>query len=158
MSEHSSDVGIRRMSAADLGRVMEIAAGSKQAPQWPASSYLAAVDPDHSPRRIALTACEAQTGALKGFAIASLASPDGELETIAVAAETQRQGIGTNLLRALVRELRKARAEQLVLEVRASNWAAISFYAAQGFAEIGRRPRYYADPEEDAILMRIGLD
>jgi len=41
--------------------------------------------------------------------------------------------------------------------VRASNGAAIGFYRAQGFAETGRRPRYYADPEEDAILLRLGI-
>jgi len=157
MSVHSPDASIRRMSDADISRVMEIAASSKHAPRWPASAYLAAIEPDHAPRRIALTAFDAETGALNGFAIANLVSPDGELETIAVATEARRRGIGGSLLRALVRELRRDLAEQLVLEVRASNRAAIDFYRSHGFAEIGHRVRYYADPEEDAIL-RIELD
>jgi ribosomal protein S18 acetylase RimI-like enzyme len=46
---------------------------------------------------------------------------------------------------------------ELTLEVRASNRAALGFYRAQGFEETGRRPRYYADPEEDAVLMGLNL-
>jgi ribosomal-protein-alanine N-acetyltransferase len=145
------------MSATDLGRVLEIAAGSQHAPQWPASVYLAAIDPEHRPRRIALAAVDPETDVAQGFVIASLVPPEAELETIAVAAEAQRQNIGTRLLRALVGELPKDQATELGLEVRASNSAAIGFYRAEGFAEVGRRLRYYADPEEDAILMRIQL-
>jgi ribosomal-protein-alanine N-acetyltransferase len=44
-----------------------------------------------------------------------------------------------------------------MLEVRASNQAALGFYRGQGFRETGRRPRYYADPEEDAVLMLLNL-
>jgi ribosomal-protein-alanine N-acetyltransferase len=43
------------------------------------------------------------------------------------------------------------------LEVRPSNHAALAFYRAQGFAVTGRRPRYYADPVEDAVLLALNL-
>jgi ribosomal-protein-alanine N-acetyltransferase len=46
---------------------------------------------------------------------------------------------------------------ELHLEVRASNLAAIRFYQAQNFKQTGARPRYYADPEEDAVLMTLRL-
>ena len=36
-------------------------------------------------------------------------------------------------------------ADRLLLEVREDNAGAIAFYAARGFAEIDRRPRYYRD-------------
>ena len=51
----------------------------------------------------------------------------------------------------------KLHAKDLILEVRTSNGAAQGLYRAGGFVECGRRLRYYADPEEDAVLMRMGL-
>jgi len=42
------------------------------------------------------------------------------------------------------------------LEVRPTNWAAISLYESLGFSTTGRRPRYYGD--EDALLMTLNLD
>jgi len=157
MSAPPAAVRIRRMSAADLERVMEVAASLRDAPQWQASAYAAAMNPDHAPRRIALVAEEFESGAAAGFLVASLTPPEAELETIAVAAEGQRRGLGGLLFRALVAELRTGQVTGLSLEVRASNQAARGFYRAQGLRETGRRPRYYADPEEDAVLMLLNL-
>jgi ribosomal-protein-alanine N-acetyltransferase len=41
------------------------------------------------------------------------------------------------------------------LEVRPSNTAARALYESFGFQEVGRRPLYYADTEEDAILLAL---
>jgi ribosomal-protein-alanine N-acetyltransferase len=89
--------------------------------------------------------------------VASLLPPEAELETIAVAKEGQRHGIASLLLRALIQELEAERVSRLALEVRASNQAALRFYQARGFKQTGRRPRYYADPEEDAVLLELTL-
>ena len=64
---------------------------------------------------------------------------------------------GSGLLGSLVQILRRMQATELRLEVRASNQGALGFYRAQGFGESGRRVRYYADPEEDAVLMALRL-
>jgi ribosomal protein S18 acetylase RimI-like enzyme len=48
-------------------------------------------------------------------------------------------------------------AGEMVLEVRAGSAGARELYRGLGFGEIGRRPRYYASPEDDAVLMRVGL-
>jgi ribosomal protein S18 acetylase RimI-like enzyme len=53
----------------------------------------------------------------------------------------------------LLTSLREAEITKVMLEVRASNHAARGFYACAGFVETGRRPGYYSDPEEDAILL-----
>ena len=47
---------------------------------------------------------------------------------------------------------------EVLLEVRASNQRALDFYRSLGWEETGRRPRYYADPEEDAVLMGLKLE
>jgi ribosomal-protein-alanine acetyltransferase len=150
-----AEVLVRPMSAADVERVLKIAESLREAPQWAASAYLAAINPDHSPRRIALVAADVESGAPIGFLVASLMAPEAELETIAVAAEGQRRGVGARLLGTLQEELKMERVTELLLEVRASNHGALGFYAALGFRETGRRPRYYADPEEDAVLMGL---
>lgn len=171
-------VRTRRMTAADLERVIEIAESLPEAPHWPRASYLDMVRPSAVVPRMALVAIEptpatieSATGAIesgasttesaasaiRGFAVASLLPPQAELETIAVLARHQRHGLGRLLLNALIQELRQAGTGELRLEVRASNLAAIGFYRSAGFSEIGRRARYYADPIEDAILMNLSI-
>jgi ribosomal-protein-alanine N-acetyltransferase len=61
------------------------------------------------------------------------------------------------LFSALKSELRHQGVREVMLEVRAGNKAAQGFYRFLGFAEEGRRPAYYADPVEDAILMRLRI-
>jgi ribosomal-protein-alanine N-acetyltransferase len=102
-------------------------------------------------------AADPENDAPVGFVVASLLAPEAELETIAVAAEGQRHGVGARLLNKLTEELRTERVSQLILEVRASNWVALGFYGKMGFQETRRRSRYYADPEEDAVLMGLRL-
>jgi [ribosomal protein S18]-alanine N-acetyltransferase len=157
MTSPFAQLRIRRMSAADLERVLEIAASLQHAPQWQAAAYVKAINPENTPRRIALVAADAETDVAAGFVVANLIPPQAELETIAVASDVQRRGIGRLLFEALVEELRAEQVSTLILEVRASNRAALRFYRYEGFVETGRRPRYYADPEEDAVLMELDL-
>jgi ribosomal-protein-alanine acetyltransferase len=144
---------VRRMRLQDLESVMAIAHSLEGAPQWPRAAYLTALNPQSMPRRIALVAENEVTGAVVGFTVAGLVAPQAELETIAVSAEAQRHGIGGKLLSTMIEEMKAAAASEFVLEVRASNDGAIAFYRSLSWQENGRRRRYYADPEEDAVLM-----
>jgi [ribosomal protein S18]-alanine N-acetyltransferase len=145
------------MTKADLDQVMEIAESLKEAPQWTRSAYLAALEPEGAPRRIALVAEDSITGVVAGFAVASLLSPEAELEIIAVAPTAQRRGLARQLFFSLAAELRTAEVFGVILEVRAANQPALELYRRLGFVETGRRLRYYHDPVEDAILMRLRL-
>ncbi|MGB8260217.1 MAG: ribosomal protein S18-alanine N-acetyltransferase, partial [Terracidiphilus sp.] len=122
---------------------------------WPRAAYEAALEPDSARLRIALVAEAVAEEMLAGFAVASVLAPEAELETIAVAPAWQRQGVARQLLAALLGALARAGAQELRLEVRASNLPALALYRAAGFREAGRRPRYYANPEEDALLLRL---
>jgi [ribosomal protein S18]-alanine N-acetyltransferase len=152
-------VEIRRMTAADLDRVLAIAQNLPQTTHWPQSAWLNAInsqfEPESTPRRIALVAANRQPGSILGFAVASLLPPQAELETIAVAPESQRLGLGQRLFQALAAELKAAGVDDVLLEVRASNQTAQAFYQALGFVKTRLRPGYYADPIEDAVLMRL---
>ena len=160
-------VKIRPMTVADVDRVMEIAAGLPNTPQWPRKAYMDALDPDFMPPRIALVAAQLKTeplppdpviyepmpDAILGYVVASLLPPQAELEIVAVAAHSQRQGLGQRLLAELEELLRRARIAEILLEVRASNQAAIGLYRRFGFNSSGLRTRYYVEPVEDAVMM-----
>lgn len=150
-------VYLRTMTAADLDAVLAIAAALPQAPHWPPAAYLAALAPNALLQRICLVAAEqgSEMGSetILGFAVASLLGGQAELESIAVVARSQRQGVGKRILERLLAELGREKVTEVLLEVRASNLRALSFYEALGFQAVGRRPRYYVDPVEDAVLM-----
>ena len=150
-------VQIRRMSASDLERVLELAGSLPEAPHWPGLAYKEAMDTASPRRRIALVATKGETNKLVGFLVAGLLAPEAELESIAVAAAVQRQGIGKLLLLGLFEQLQGERIDLVHLEVRASNSPALGFYRSLGFTESGRRSRYYTDPVDDAVLMALDL-
>jgi [ribosomal protein S18]-alanine N-acetyltransferase len=148
-------VRIRSMEAADLDRVIEITAALKDAPQWPRRAFEAVLEPS-SAKGIALIAEDSRIGVV-GFVVAGLVPPEAELESIAVSAGYQRKGVARRLFEAMTVQLRQAEVREVLLEVRVSNRAARAFYASLRFVEEGRRAGYYADPVEDAVLMRLEL-
>jgi ribosomal-protein-alanine N-acetyltransferase len=155
MKPLAENVQIRPMTAADVTRVLKIAASLPEAPQWPEAAYLTALNPESSPRRIALVASGPRFENVLGFIVASLVLPQAELESIAVAAGSQRLGLGRMLLEALVNDLRAAGVLEIILEVRASNRPGLAFYRSAGFSQTGILRAYYVDPIEDAVLMRL---
>lgn len=144
-------ITLRPMQPADIDQILTLAAALPTAPHWPPQSYRDALSPSASSPRIALVA--ESSSAIVGFAIVSLLPPEAELESIAVASQAQRQGVGHMLLQAASSTASFAGATTLLLEIRASNTPALALYLRSGFHETGRRPGYYADPKEDAILM-----
>lgn len=95
---------------------------------------------------------------LCGFVCAQVAVGEWELENIVVAADFLRQGIADQLMRRLIGEARALVAPKILLEVRESNMAARRLYEKHGFRETGRRPKYYNNPLEDAILYALGFE
>jgi [ribosomal protein S18]-alanine N-acetyltransferase len=92
-----------------------------------------------------------------GYAIAHAAADEAELANVAVSPAQRGQGLGAMMVRGLLDQVRGAGAHDCWLEVRASNTAARRLYAQLGFDDVGLRKRYYARPEEDAIVMRRSL-
>lgn len=77
-----------------------------------------------------------------------------DMMNLAVAPEYRRMGIGEKLVAELIRQLKENEVSCLTLEVRISNNSAISLYTKLGFVEVGRRPGYYHNPREDALILR----
>lgn len=79
------------------------------------------------------------------------------LLNLAVAPFQRRAGIGKRLLDKMVEVGRQERIGVVFLEVRPSNLPARALYQKEGFQELGRRPGYYEDNGEDAVIMALYL-
>ena len=96
----------------------------------------------------------AQVGSeLVGYAGEMVVVGEAHVTNIGVAPEWQRHGVGRRLLLTLAREARKRSAQHLTLEVRVSNLSAQALYHEFGFVPAGIRKNYYAEVNEDALVM-----
>jgi ribosomal-protein-alanine N-acetyltransferase len=89
-----------------------------------------------------------------GFVLARVAADEAEILTLAVAPDARRQGLGSALLAAAMAQAALRGAVAMFLEVSEGNAGARALYAAAGFAEAGRRRRYYPDGADALVLRR----
>lgn len=96
-------------------------------------------------------------GCVAGYVGSQAVLDSADMMNIAVSPEFRRCGIGEKLINSLILHLRKENIRMLLLEVRISNEPAIALYTKLGFEQVGRRPRYYHNPREDALILRKEL-
>lgn len=89
-----------------------------------------------------------------GYVGAQTVLGETDMMNLAVIPQARRQGIAESLILNLVAELKRQESHCLSLEVRASNAPARALYEKLGFAQVGRRPNYYRNPKEDALILR----
>lgn len=104
--------------------------------------------------------CYEIDGLIQGYGVMSVAAGESHILNISVRPESQRQGIGSKLMKHFVQLARRHDADTVMLEVRPSNKLAIKLYEKLGFNEIGVRRNYYPAHQgrEDALLLALSLD
>lgn len=142
---------IRPATPADVVSIRELERQSATAAHWAEREYGALFAPD-APKRITLVAAEENE--ITGFVISRCGFEEWEIENVVVAQGHRRTGIARSLVRELLRLAQEAAVTSVLLEVRESNVPARGLYQHLGFVEVGRRPRYYQDPVEDALLLK----
>jgi ribosomal-protein-alanine acetyltransferase len=145
-------VKIRPLELRDLDAVLAIQSASPEAARWSRADYERVAQGDFSGWVVASVA------GLVGFLVARRAADEVEILNLAIAPETRRLGAATLLLDQALSASKNAGARRAFLEVRDSNIAAILFYERQGFSGSGRRPNYYSDPVEDALVLTRSLE
>jgi ribosomal-protein-alanine N-acetyltransferase len=116
---------------------------------WSIGLYASEIaQPDTRAYYVALVGSE-----LVGYAGMMVVVGEAHVTNIGVAPEWQRHGIGRRLLLQLAREALERSAQHLTLEVRVSNLGAQNLYHEFGFAPAGIRKNYYAEVNEDGIVM-----
>lgn len=82
-------------------------------------------------------------------------SQEVEIFDVAVDSANRRQGIASLLLQRVLALGKERGATEFFLEVRESNAAATALYRKFGFTDAGRRPNYYRDSNEAALLLKL---
>jgi [ribosomal protein S18]-alanine N-acetyltransferase len=137
---------IRPLGYADLPQVIAIERRSFTTP-WSLAMFVLELS---KPTGLCLAAA-AEDRRLLAYLILSRYDTVWHLMNIAVDPSQRRRGIGRGLLEQMIE--RGGPEEQYTLEVRTSNTPAIALYEGFGFLPAGRRPRYYRDTGEDAVIM-----
>lgn len=111
------------------------------------------------PETVSLCAWEEKADAefSAGFILLRTVADECEILRIAVRREYRRLGVGRILLENGLGAAKKRGAAAVFLEVRESNGAARAFYEVQQFEITGKRPGYYNDNGEAAIMMYKAL-
>ena len=155
-------ISVERMTEHDLLEVVEIEMLSGLSP-WGWDAYHKELQ---SEREVVMLVARIQAPGsdprapegIAGFIISRLVVGELHVNNVAVRAEFRRQGIAAELLAAVIEWSRRQDARMALLEVRAGNTAAQALYSRCGFQVVGRRPRYYSQPVEDALLMSLFLE
>jgi ribosomal-protein-alanine N-acetyltransferase len=147
-------VNIRPATLSDLPAILAMERQAPSAAHWTPEQYNKLLGSG-----VVLVAEQAaEEGRLSGFICAQTVAEEWEIENVVVADPFLRRGIACELLLELIEQARKAAASAILLEVRRSNRPARRLYEKHGFREVGRRPSYYRDPAEDAILYALRFD
>jgi len=93
-----------------------------------------------------------------GYASFYMEMGEGRLTNIAIIPGFRRKKIAKTILDYILGVVKKAMCKYIFLDVRPTNEAAISLYSSYGFYEAYRRPEYYSNPTEDAMVMVKNLD
>ncbi|WP_266180963.1 ribosomal protein S18-alanine N-acetyltransferase [Dyella humicola] len=98
-------------------------------------------------------------GEAAGYGVLSVAAGEAHVLNVCIGPGHRGLGLGRLLMRRLLDIARWNGATRVFLEVRPSNPIAQKLYESMGFAEIGRRPKYYPAKQgrEDAIVMALDL-
>lgn len=151
----AENVIIRSMCKDDLEQVRAIDRLSFSLP-WPEQAY--AYELFENPRaRLWVAEVRNIEGKpqVVGVIVIWLILDEAHIASLAVHPDFRQQGIAKQLLIAALRGAIKEGARQATLEVRAGNYIAQNLYRQFGFVVVGRRPRYYLDNQEDAVLMTL---
>jgi ribosomal-protein-alanine N-acetyltransferase len=144
---------IRRAGLADVPAIWAIEKVSFPTP-WSRWSFLAELGHRNSYTLVAGPPSPYPWQTL-GYLIFWVVLDEMHILNLAVHSEHRRRGIARRLLAEGLAQARTLGAELAWLEVRPSNLAARALYESFGFKEMGRRPRYYNDTQEDALLLTL---
>ncbi len=140
------DMTIRPMAVGDIDTIFQIEVETFT-DSWPKEAFVDRLGEDWTANFVAL-----HKGNIVGYLCAVGQVDELHIHNIAVSVPFRRRGIGRLLLAEAEAWGRKKQKLCMILDVRASNTEAVSFYKTLGYEKTGRRKGYYCDPPEDALV------
>jgi ribosomal-protein-alanine N-acetyltransferase len=138
---------IRRIEERDIDPILAIQTACPEIAQWTAWDY------DRVARGEMAGWIAEEDSKVIGFIVARGVINEIEILNFAVYPAARGRGTGAALLKETIVWGKTFSAVQVILEVRASNAAALRFYEKHNFRVAGKRARYYDSPTEDALLL-----
>lgn len=139
---------IEKMAAGHVRTVAELEKLCFSDP-WSENSIASELD-----NKLALWLVAVENEAVVGYIGSQTVLDESDMMNVAVHPDHRRKGIAEALVNGLVEELKIRGSGCLTLEVRESNAPAIVLYEKLGFTQIGKRPNYYRNPKENALILR----
>ena len=143
---------VRPMQMEDLQAILEIERTSFSTP-WSLQAFKAELKDNEYARYL----CLELEGQVIGYMGLWFILDEGHITNIAIAPNFRGQHWGEYLMRSMMDRMVEQGMERMTLEVRTSNSPAQSLYKRLGFATAGVRKGYYADTQEDALIMWVEL-
>ena len=143
-----SDISVVPMNASHTAQIADLEKLCFSDP-WPEQAVAGELD---NPLSYWLVALEGER--VIGYVGSQTVLGEADIMNVAVSPAYRRRGIAAALLERLKSDLAAEGVYSLTLEVRASNEAAIALYGLLGYVQVGRRPGYYHNPKEDALILR----
>ena len=143
---------LTHINHADLKPILAIEHNSFQWP-WGRLSFEGELQ-SHTACNYAVKSAGSQTGEqVIAYAFWRKAADEMHVLKVAVTPARRGQGVASWLLERCFTRSFEQGARSAHLEVRPSNNPAVELYQKLGFEVVGRRPKYYSDTKEDALLM-----
>lgn len=143
---------VRSMRYNDIGQIVEIEKKCFSLP-WSRESFEGELLNEH-----AYYECAEDDGNVVGYMGMWKILDEGHITNVAVLPEYRNKGIATMLIDKMIAVCKCSEIYNMTLEVRESNLPAINLYKKFGFFSVGKRPKYYQMPLEDAIIMWKKID
>lgn len=159
MASVQPDITITRMTEHDLLEVVEIEETTGLS-RWGWAAYYAELQGTNRDLMLIARIVPAPTiehHRIAGYIVARESAGELHINNVAVRDQYRRRRIGSALLARIVETAKRLGVKVAFLEVRSGNHAAQALYEKHGFKAIARRPDYYSDPREDAVVMSLVL-
>ncbi|SDI97830.1 ribosomal-protein-alanine N-acetyltransferase [Frankineae bacterium MT45] len=156
-TQQPSELQVVPMTQAHLDAVMPYEVSMFGTEAWSREAYRDELRDNRYRRYFAVLRGSASDGELLGWGGVRVIGKEAEILTIGVVPQARRAGVATLLLRHLLADATRRSADEVFLEVRIDNEAAISLYRREGFADLGLRRGYYDGGRIDALTMHRRL-
>jgi ribosomal-protein-alanine acetyltransferase len=146
------DCHLEAVTPRDLDKIANID-GNAFTKSWNQKSFLEEIDRTDAYGYVARTKLDNGRMDVIAYVFVRILLKEMHIMRIAVAAGYQARGVATALLQQCFKLARRHQVNAVYIEVRPKNKSAISLYRNSGFKMLGKRPNYYPEAGEDALVM-----
>ena len=147
--QKDTEIEIRRVRIDDISAIVEIEKNSYPDP-WSVKMFEGELQLEFSNFFAAIKGSE-----IAGYICLWTVSDEGQITNITVKECFRKKGLGSILMKYIIDISYAMKIKKMFLEVRASNYPALSLYEKFGFKKIGVREKYYSNSDNAVVMAKI---